>query len=540
MAARRHLPARPPALCAALAAVLACLVAPPAWAAPDQEMILQDDIKVNYPRSDAALERTLETIKDLGTDRIRVTVLWRLVAPDDESEERPDFGTRGASDPRSYPPGRWRRYDMIAKLAQKHGLGVLFTVSGPGPAWADRGRRGRAGVTRPDVAAYGDFVHAVGRRYAGDWPQDDVSFGDPSQTLPRVDHWSIWNEPNFPGWLMPQYSGRRPASPHTYRRLVRAGWEGLSETGHAEDTVLLGETAPFGRSRRKPLRSGSEIDSLHFLRELYCLSGRSRPLRGRSARLRGCPASPRARARFVSDNPGLFRAPGWAHHPYSLIHRPNWRGRGPSDVPLGAIGRLGRSLDRAHRAWRSPLRPRIWITEYGYQTRPDPYRAVPFARQAAWMSWAEFETYRRGRVASFAQFLLDDDRPDPRYSRRVPRAWITWQSGLRTSRGRPKPAFEEYRRPIFVTPTRRPRGRRVRVFGTLRPAADFAEVPARIEFRRTGSGRWRTLRSLTAAGARGYVDTRVRVPGSGRVRIAFGDPAGDDVVHTRGVIVRTR
>jgi hypothetical protein len=185
------------------------------------------------------------------------------------------------------------------------------------------------------------------------------------------------------------------------------------------------------------------------------------------------------------------------------------------------------------------VRPRIWITENGYQTRPDPYRAVSFRRQAAWMSWGEFESYRRGRVASFAQFLLNDDGPDTRYPLSVPRAWITWQSGLRTRGGRPKPAFEEYRRPIFITPTRRPAGGRVRVFGTLRPAEDSAMLPARIEFLPTEGGGWETLRSLTADGARGYVDARVRVPGSGRVRIAFTDPATGEQVNTRGVFVRT-
>jgi len=153
------------------------------------------------------------------------------------------------------------------------------------------------------------------------------------------------------------------------------------------------------------------------------------------------------------------------------------------------------------------------------------------------MSWGEFVAFRNPRVVSYAQFLLNDDAPDPRYSLRKPRAWVTWQSGLFDHAGGPKPALDEYRRPIFVSP-RRPRGRRVRVFGSLRPAAPYAEVPAQIEFRGAG-GDWQTLRALTARGARGYINARVRVPSAGRVRIAFFPPDGEQAT-TRGVFVSPR
>ena len=44
-------------------------------------------------------------------------------------------------------------------------------------------------------------------------PRETV-LADPSPAvLPRVDFWSAWNEPNQPGWLMPQTTGRVPASP---------------------------------------------------------------------------------------------------------------------------------------------------------------------------------------------------------------------------------------------------------------------------------------------------------------------------------------
>jgi len=539
-----------------LLALAACAVPSTALAGQDQEMILQDDPKVVHARSDAELKETLETIKGLGTDRLRVTVFWELVAPGAKRERRPDFGERGASDPRSYSQQAWRRYDRIVYFADQLDLGLLFSVSGPGPAWADRSRRGRAGINRPDAGAFRDFAEAVGRRYSGDWPTDGSAPADPPKPaatpllpgsstpnprvrrIPRVDHWSIWNEPDVPGWLIPQFRGRRPVSPHLYRGLVDAAWDGLAKSGHSGDTILLGETARRPASSLPPLPT-TRVATLRFVRELYCVSARYRPLRGRSARARGCPATPQQRRSFVADHPGLFEAPGWAHHPYTLIEEPDWRGFGPTDPTLGTVNRLGRALDRSRRPWGRHRRLPLWITEFGFQTRPEPFRAVSLARQAAWMSWGEFVAFRNPRIASYAQFLLNDDAPVPRRSRRTRKAWVTWQSGLRNNAGRPKPALEEYRHPIFVSPLRPRRGRRVRVFGSLRPAAPNANVPAQIEFRGAGGG-WRALRAVTARGSRGYVNASVRVPGAGRVRIAFFTPGSGKQVNTRGVFVAPR
>jgi hypothetical protein len=521
----------------------------------NQEMILQDDPRLVHPGSDAQLRESLREIKSLGTDRVRVTMLWNLIAPNPRSEARPGFGDLGPTDPRSYPPGVWDRYDRIVRVADELDLDVLFTVSGPGPAWADRARRGRAGITRPDAAAFGDFVEAVGKRYSGQWPdpeqppapqQPDPTVPLPGATtpapapavrrLPRVDHWSLYNEPNFPGWLMPQFSRKRPVSPHLYRGLVDAAWGGLERSGHGGDTILLGETARFGEPPRgSRIASNSVMPTLAFVRELYCLSRRYRPLRGRAARARGCPATGAGRARFRASHAGLFAAPGWAHHPYTLTREPSWHGHGPTDPVIGSINRLARVIDRSRRAWRSFRRPPLWITEFGYETRPDPFRAVSFGRQAGWMSWAEFVAFRNPRVASFSQFLLRDDAPvrgQPRRSR-----WVTWQSGLRTASGGPKPALAEYRVPVYVAP-QRPRGRTVRVFGAFRPAADDAQVPARIEFRSRGG--WRVLRELFARGPRAYVNARVRVPGRGRVRLSYLPPGAGERVASRSVLVRPR
>jgi hypothetical protein len=554
-----------PTLAACIAVVAACLVlAAPAAASPDQEAILQDDPMIVYEDDAGKLNRTLGRIASLGIDTVRVSLFWHLVAPNPTSRRRPSFEPYGAEWPGSYSEDRWRRYDRIVELAHANGLNVLLSISGPAPRWATRGRYRNINNYRPNPTDFRHFVRAVGGRYSGTWregattPEEQVdplpvevpgTQADPQPApgyLPRVTRWSLWNEPNFPGWLLPQWkrlrrNSYRARSPHIYRRLVDAAWAGLRDSAHAGDLVLLGETAPYGP--RRPRRPGTRglMSPPDFVRELYCVTRRYRPYRGRAARARSCPSSRAGRRRFRRDHPALFEAAGWAHHAYSLKRPPTFRGRRRDAAPLGALGRLTRALDRAQFRWGAASEEMpIWITEYGYQTLPpDPFRGVSWTRQAAWMSWAEYLMYRNRRVKSFAQFLLVDDAPRMRYPRNDVRRWVTWQSGFITTDGQQKPAFDEFRRPIHVTPARARRGRRARVFGIFRTAAYGVPIQARIEFA-PPSGSWSTLASVEVTNPRGYLDRRVRPPRTGLIRIVWTDPATGVAVPTRAQYVTRR
>jgi hypothetical protein len=539
-----------------LACLLALVPAGPAAAAIDQESVLQDDPLIVYPSSVAELDRTFAVLNGLGVDRIRVSVFWNLVAPHPKSREKPAFEGRGASWPDSYPRGAWDRYDNIVLMARKYQIGLLFTVTGPGPNWAARRKQSAYSVYRPKAKEFRAFVTAVGRRYSGTWtPEGGAPYQPPPSNplipilepraeaaqqggtggpLPRVSYWSIWNEPNFPSWLSPQsrrtrlpgYRGNLlPASPHIYRRLVDAGWAGLRESGHGSDLVLLGETAP--RGGRPAINT--TVPPLRFLRELYCLDPDFRPFEGREARARACPATPRKRRRFRRAHPALFGASGWAHHPYSLDHRPTWRHPSGNSIPLGSINLLIRSWDRAQFAWGDVGQGDIWITEYGYQTAPDPYVGIPLVRQALWSSWAEYIAYRNPRIASIAQFLLNDDAPDKQFAEDDFRYWRSWQSGLATATGARKPAYDEYPFPIHVSRTG---PRTVRVFGLPRPADDGAPLIARIQGIKPG-GDWVTLKEVTVRNVKGYVSTRVRPRGSSELRILWVDPVSGGGVVTR-------
>jgi hypothetical protein len=546
------------ALALALAAVLGG-GAVPAAASPAQESLFMDDPQIVHAEPER-VERTFERLAGLGVDRVRVSVLWHAVAPEPRSKRRPDFAPGGPADPQSYPHERWDRYDTVARAARRHGIGLLFTITGPAPLWATGTPERQTIEDRylPSPADFQAFVAAVGTRYSGTYVDEDDRRRPPppsspfqpqpapptAEPLPRVDHWSIWNEPNHPSWLTPQWfgSGRRAwaAAPHVYRGLVDAAWHGLEASGHAGDVVLLGETAPRGWPQRNVVAA---MRPLEFVRELYCLDRSGRPYAGPAASARGCPRDAAARAAFVSEHPALFSATGWAHHPYGFDAAPaRASAPHPDDAQLADVGRLGRTLDRAQRRWGSRRQLGLWMTEYGYQTNPpDPLGGVSPGRQAAWLNEAEWLAYRSPRVVAMSQFLLVDDRPAARFPARDPRYWSTFQTGLLYADGSPKPSLAAYRAPIHVTPARARRGERLRVFGGLRGGAREGRRPvARLEFVARGSSRAAQVATVTAANPRGYVELRVRARRSGAYRLVWTDPVTGQPVASRSAPVRVR
>ena len=558
-----------PTRAAALAAVAALSLSAPAAGSPSQESIIQDDPKIVFAKP-AALERTLAELRALGADRIRVSVFWDSLAPKPQSKTKPAFRGSGAADPRSYDADRWDRYDRIAASARRHGLAVIFNVTGPAPLWAT-GRPERKDLEESyDVrpSDFGEFVAAVGRRYSGSYederpppppPKDDGPIDlpgplagedeesppePPAGIVPRVDTWSMWNEPNVPGWLTPQWvpdprGGRRQlhSSPRIFRNLNDAGWASLQATGHAGDTFLLAETGPRGRGKQGIARG---MRPLEFVRELYCLNRRSKPYRGEDARLRGCPRTKAERAAFPNKHPGLFRASGWAHHPYALETTPSATDRVKDNVVMSGLSRLTRTLDRALRGYGVKRRLPLWITEYGYQTNPpDPTIGISWKRQAAFLNEADFIGYRNKRVASVAQYQLFDDAPRHGYSPGDPGYWGTFQSGLVTFEGRKKSAYATYQRTIHVSPARPRSGAKLRVFGQLRAGPRVPALEVRLEFARKG-GAYKTVASKVTRNPRRFALLSAKAKSSGSYRLVWTQPATGKPLPTRAVKVSVR
>lgn len=500
------------ALVAALLA--AALISTPAQAASTQEATFQDDNLLVYSDTERVTQ-TLDELQALGVDRLRITMVWRAIAPGNEQDAKP-AGFDGG-DPAQYPAGAWDRWDRVLALARARGMDVNFNLSTPAPDWAT-GTPEREDIDptyEPDAAEFGAFVRAAATRYDGAHGQ------------PRVTYWSLQNEPNQAGWLTPQWVQRGgdwvEAAPRIYRGMLDQAWLALQQTGHQSSTILIGETAPKGVSVRGETRA---IDALRFIRRLYCVDDNLNVLQGAAAAEQGCPTSDPLAA-VPAAHPVLFAATGWAHHPYELTFPPTRRPAKADWATIANLNDLQRVLRRLRLRFNQPVATSgvpLYLTEFGYQTKPEDRLGVTREQQAAYLNHAEYIAWRNRDVKTLAQFLLRDDGAP---------ATVTFQSGLRTNAGARKQAWSAYRFPIHVNRPSIRSNQRLAVWGLPRPAADRSRPRVRVEFRRTGAATWRRLATVRGDARKGYVTASLRAPGTGRVRLRWGE------LVSRSVAVRT-
>ncbi len=465
---------------------------------------------------------TLDQLKKLGVQRIRVDVRWSQFAPA-ASARQPPAGFR-AADPAGYPAAAWAPLDAVVQAAAARGIGVEATLGGPAPLWAegpgDPVQAGEpVGIWKPRAADFAQFVQAVGTRYSGD-------FAGAGGRLPRISFWSIWNEPNYGQDLAPQAIDHSAVevAPALYRGLVGAAWTGLHTTGHGRDTILIGETAPRGITTGDNPGNFSGMVPLRFLRALYCLDAGFAMLRGTAATLRGCPASGAA-AGFRAANPGLFQATGLAAHLYPQGElSPATRVPGEPDfADFASLPVLASTLDRALGAYGSSRRLPIYSTEFGYQTNPPELYHAPPALASAYLNEAEYLSWRNPRIRSYDQYLLSDP----------PNAGPSsgFDTGLEFKDGTPKATLAAFRMPLYLPVTSERGGGPLEVWGEVRPAPYAAAQTgavqhAEIQFAAGTGGAFRTLRSIPLPATSGYFDTTVRFPGPGTVRLAWSYPGG--------------
>jgi hypothetical protein len=508
--------------------------------------MFQDDQFLLYEPTPIVV-RTLDQLRALGVSQLRVTVLWRVAAPAPDSTSRPAGFV--ATDPAAYPPAAFALFDRVLELARARGMDVNFNVTAAGPRWAMGGRSPKAHYTNvyaPSAAEFRQFAVALGRRYDGKYVPPAAQQGVLRQLgvpaagpLPRVSYWSVWNEPNQPGWLSPQWrasgGGRVMVSPVLYRQYVDAAWGALKDTGHtpSSDTILVGELAPEGGG---PVSLEQPIPPMSFLRALYCVDQSNHPLSGSAATALGCPAGGQAKS-FASAHPGLFDATGFAHHPYSFFLAPNVGYPEQDFVPLVNLARLERGLDAIFQTYGVGRHIPLYLTEYGYETNPpNPYRGVSLQKQAMYIDEAQYMAWQDPRVRAMTQFLLVDSLPDPKFPVGSIGYWSTFQTGLVFANGARKPSFNAYRLPIWIPAPTIAGGKAVLVWGMLRPAASGTSQHAEIEWRGSTGG-YRTVAKVTVNDPNNVFSEQVKLPGSGLVRIGWRAPSGQ-VIHSRAAGVR--
>jgi hypothetical protein len=334
---------------ALLVFALAVALAAPLAASAGQRMYFgfQDDQNFRFiPDSKAEVERAAS----LGSTVVRITVEWSQAAP-----------TRPASPANPFDPTyRLDDVDALVRNAQADGMEVLLTIWGV-PSWANGGRG--PNFAPRNMNDLRNFARALGTRYSGRFTG-----------YPYVRFWSVWNESNLEQFLAPQFNARgRSVAPATYARLYKAAYDGI-RAGNSSALVAIGEVSPRGRDKPSPGRAQDSHSPGRFM-QLVAQANR--------------------RLKFAAV----------AIHPYatSPTARPTQRVRWPN-VTLGNLRRFETSVDTWFRRKNTP----IWITEYGYQTRPQRPDGVSYATQRRYGQQAFNIARNDPRVQMFVWFIFRD------------------------------------------------------------------------------------------------------------------------------------
>jgi hypothetical protein len=381
-------------LLAAAAVLAAALVAVPSAMAKKGMLVgLYDE-----PQTFGNPTRAFPLMRTLRTQVVRVNLYWGSSAGRTGS----GLGVAKRRPAKPLDPNdrayNWSLYDRTVQLAQRYRMKVVFAIYGT-PGWANRGKGSNVPPTK--VADLRNFAYAAARRYSGTFRPagTDRSYAAP---LPAVRFWLAWNEPNNPVFLRKQYRKVRGRwviqSAADYAKICNAVYSGVKTTLLRGEKVACGVTAPRGNNAPRSKRPSAS--PLAFLR-----------------------AAKRA---------GMKRFDAYAHHPYygRPSESPRTRPKAKTAVGLGNINDLIKELTRLYG------KKRVWITEYGYQTRPpDRLFGVSYAKQAAYLRQAYGIARKNPRVDMMLWFLLRDQR-----------ALGGWQSGLLTLGGKRKPAFKAFQR----------------------------------------------------------------------------------------------
>jgi Glycosyl hydrolase catalytic core len=325
-------------------------------------------------------------LHNLRAQIVRITLWWG--GPIGVARaKRPTTPTNPAD-----PAYNWSNYDRAVTDAAKYKIKVLFSIVGT-PSWANGGKGMRIAPTRP--ADLKNFATAAARRYNGAFEDAD------GNVLPAVHLWLAWNEPNNPVFLAPQYkkvNGHYIAlSAYNYVRICNAIYGGVHAVQHGAAKVACGGTDPRGNNQPKSGRAS--ISPLAFLR--------------------------------LVKKYGLRRFDAWAHHPYASrpSESPTSKPKAKTVVILGNIGDLTKEVTRLYGG-----KP-IWITEYGYQTRPpDRTFGVAWKTQAKYLAQSFAIARKNPRIQMMIWFLVKDES-----------RLAGWQSGFFTTAGKRKPSYYAFR-----------------------------------------------------------------------------------------------
>src|SRR4051794_10519905 len=301
---------------------------------------------------------------------VRTTVYWARTAP-----KRPANATNSFD-----PAYRFNDLDEYVRNAAFRGMAVMLTLWGT-PSWANGGKGQNIPPTKGSDLT--NFAHAVASRYNGTHPG-----------LPFVQFYGVWNESNLQQFLAPQYDKKgKPVSPFIYATLYRAGYAGL-KSGSPKAKIGIGETSPRGRG---------QVLGRPGLQESL---------------------APGTFAQLLSTVRPKLKFDAWSHHPYSAL------GLGPQQkvrFPNVNLPQLPTFEDKLNQWFGRKTTP-IWVTEYGFETKPGEPKGVTKAQQSTYLKQSAAMVRTMPFVQMYVWFIFRDDPTS------------TWQSGLLNYNDSEKPA----------------------------------------------------------------------------------------------------
>jgi hypothetical protein len=395
-----------------VACALAAMIFPLLASAEPRMLIgFQDDPSLRW-RDDRLVAFDLAETANAGI--VRTTVYWSRIA-----EKRPASATNPFD-----PTYRFDDLDEFVRNAGLHGMEVMLTIWGT-PSWANGGKgQNYAPTNAIDIQ---NFARAVASRYSGRFTG-----------FPFVRYYTVWNESNLGQFLSPQYDSKgTPIGARVYAKLYRAAYTGI-KAGNARALVGIGETSARGRDRFLGKQGTQETES------------------------------PGNFAKLLAKVKPLLRFDAWSHHPYptSPNQRPTQNVRWPN-VTLTQLPRFEDQLKNLFNRAEVP----IWVTEYGYETKPGEPLGVTRTQQAAYARQVLNIAANNPDVKMFIWFILRDDPTS------------AWQSGLVDRDGTKKPSFNTFASLAFRYDGRNPQIR-IRA-GVTNPLVRFAALEL---WSRSGTG----------------------------------------------------
>jgi hypothetical protein len=273
-----------------------------------------------------------------------------------------------------------------------------------------------------------------------------------SKRYPWIHRWAIWNEPNL-------RLSFRPTSPSVYTtRLLNPAYAALKAASRA-NRIAGGVTAPRGgESGMSPVTWIRRMRAAHAHLDAY------------------------------------------AQNPYPLSPRETPTSGGCMRCATYTMATLPKLIAEVKRDFGS--RTRIWLTEYGYNSKPpSTWLGVPNRLQARFVEEAAHRAYELPKVDLLINYLVRDE---PDASR--------WTSGFITSHGSPKLSFRAFSLPLVQVSRH---GLRTTLWGQVRPGAGAQAY----RLQRLSQGRWRPVGASSRTSGRGFFTRVVSAPPGAKLRI---------------------